>query len=75
MELVVLVLVAAVVVLPIWAAVDAARRPAEQFLAIGSSQTLWIVLPLVGLVLSPLGLVVALVYLAGVRPRMRPATV
>ena len=45
--LVVLVIVFCALVVPIWAVVDAANRPAVDFYAAGSNKTAWIVVILV----------------------------
>ncbi len=47
--LAVLLALSPVVVLPIWAAIDAAGRPDWAFDRAGTNKTLWIVLPVVGL--------------------------
>jgi hypothetical protein len=66
-----LVLVVGLVV-PIWAIVDAASRPSGAFSAAGSSKTMWIVLIVVGwLVTGLIGIILAVVYLASIRPRVR----
>jgi hypothetical protein len=60
--------------LPIWAIVDAARRPDWQYDVTGQSKTLWIVLPAVGLfVCVPGAIVAAIVYFASVRPKLTHA--
>jgi Na+-driven multidrug efflux pump len=59
-------------VVPVWAIVDAASRPSGAFSAAGSSKTMWIVLIVVGwLVTGLIGIVLALVYLVSIRPRVR----
>jgi hypothetical protein len=59
---------------PIWAIVDAARRPKWQYQATGQSKVLWIVLPAVGLFLcGPVSVVAAIVYFASVRPKLARA--
>jgi hypothetical protein len=68
---VLLVLVIGLVV-PIWAIVDAASRPSGAFSAAGSSKTMWIVLIVVGwLVTGLIGIILAAVYLVSIRPRVR----
>ena len=60
--------------IPVWAIVDAARRPASSFQQIGSDKTRWIVLIAVLSVFFNLGGVVAsIVYLASARPRLQRA--
>jgi hypothetical protein len=59
-------------VVPIWAIVDAASRPSGAFAAAGSSKGMWIALILVFWLLTGLiGLILACVYLAAIRPRVR----
>jgi hypothetical protein len=56
--------------LTIWAAVDVAQRPAEAL----PNKTWWLVGIIAGTVLlSPVGSIVAIVYLLKVRPRFNPA--
>ncbi len=58
-------------VVPIWAIVDAASRPSGAFAAAGSSKAMWITLIAVFWVLTGLiGLILACVYLASIRPRV-----
>jgi hypothetical protein len=59
-------------VIPVWPIVDAASRPSGTFAAAGSSKTMWIVLIVIGwLVTGLIGIVLAVVYLASIRPRVR----
>jgi hypothetical protein len=59
-------------VVPIWAIVDAASRPSAAFTAAGSSKALWITLIAVfWLLTGVVGLILACVYLASIRPRVR----
>ena len=56
----------------IWGLVDAARRPESEWQASGENRALWIGLQAVALaLLPPAALVVAIVYLATVRPKLR----
>lgn len=55
------------VALPLWAIVDAATRPDWAWTAAGQSKVLWIILPIVGS-LSCVGWILAIVYLAVIRP-------
>jgi len=58
-------------VVPIWAIVDAASRPSGAFAAAGSSKAMWITLIAVFWILTGLiGLILACVYLASIRPRV-----
>jgi len=59
--------------LPIWAIVHAARAPDAAWDAVGQSRATWIALLAVGLFLSPIGLLLALVYIATVRPKVHRA--
>lgn len=71
--LAVLVLNVAAIGIPVWAAVDAGRRPDAAWAAAGQNKTLWIVLPLVGIVLCGLGVIAAIVYFAAIRPKVAEA--
>jgi hypothetical protein len=60
------------IVLPAWAVIDAASRPAGAFVAAGSNKGMWIALILVLWFLTGiLGLVLSIVYLAAIRPRVK----
>ncbi len=60
----------------IWGVVDAATRPDPAWVAAGQNKVLWIVLQAVGfVVLPPAGIVLAIVYLAAVRPKVASAQV
>jgi hypothetical protein len=70
--LVILLVALVVVVIPIWAIADAATRPTGAFTAAGSSKGLWITLILVFWFFTGIiGLIVAIVYLASIRPRVK----
>jgi len=72
---VVIVIFAVGLVIPVWAIVDAASRPSGAFAAAGSSKPMWIVLIVIGwLVTGLIGIVLAVVYLALIRPRVRAVT-
>jgi hypothetical protein len=58
------------IALPIWAIVDAARRPDEVWTAAGQNKTLWIVLLAVFTVTCGAGWIVAIIYVASVRPKL-----
>jgi DUF1707 SHOCT-like domain/Protein of unknown function (DUF2516) len=67
--------VAIAIGIPLWAIIDAARRPANSFQQIGSDKTRWIVIIAVLSVFFNLGGVVAsIVYLASARPRLQKVT-
>jgi hypothetical protein len=68
--LLVILLMVLMLGLTIWAAVDVAQRPAE----ILPNKTWWLVGIIAGTVLlSPVGTIVAVVYLLNVRPRLTRA--
>jgi len=72
--LIVLLIVAVGLVLPVWAIADAAGRPSGAFAAAGSSKAMWITLIAVfWLFTGVVGFVLACVYLAAIRPRVRAA--
>lgn len=59
-------------VIPVWAIVDAGSRPSGAFAAAGSSKAMWISLIAVfWLVTGVIGFVLACVYLASIRPRLK----
>ena len=61
--------------IPIWAIVDAASRPSGAFSAAGSSKAMWISLIVIfWLITGVVGLILAVVYLASIRPRVRAST-
>jgi len=69
---VVLIVAVAGLLVPIWAIADAASRPSGAFVAAGSSKALWITLIVVfWLVTGVVGFVLACVYLASIRPRVK----
>jgi len=69
---VVLIVAVAGLLVPIGAIADAASRPSGAFVAAGSSKALWITLIVVfWLVTGVIGFVLACVYLASIRPRVK----
>jgi hypothetical protein len=59
----------------IWALVDAISRPSGAFAAAGSNKALWITLIIVFWLLTGIvGPILAVVYLASIRPRVRAIT-
>jgi hypothetical protein len=56
--------------LPIWALIDVTQRPESSFTAQGRSKSLWIVLLLVGIFVTPLGVIATLIYLITIRPKL-----
>ncbi len=57
----------------VWGIVDAASHPRWAWEAAGRSKTTWIVLQSVGILFCWLGMILAVVYLASVRDRVRAA--
>jgi hypothetical protein len=57
----------------IWAAVDAGSQPDWAFEAAGTSKTLWIVLPIVGVFVCFVGIVAALMWFTTFRARVTEA--
>ena len=69
--LIFIVLVAAIAV-PVWAIVDAARRPSSAFERAGSSKVMWLSLLIVfGVLAFFVATVLGVVYLLIIRPRVR----
>jgi hypothetical protein len=58
----------------IFAIVDAAQRPNEAFIAAGSNKALWISLIAALTIFYGIGTILAIIYLAAVRPRIIAAT-
>jgi hypothetical protein len=68
-------LIAIVLVIPIWALVDSIARPSSAFTAANSSKGMWVALIAVSWLLTGIiGTVLSLVYLVSIRPRVRDAT-
>lgn len=61
-----------VVAVPLYAVIDATRRPAEQFMLRGRGKRVWVVVLALAVVV-PLGFLVSAWYLLGVRPQFQPA--
>jgi len=60
--------------LPLWAIVDAASKSREAFARAGSSKTGWIVvIAAAALLLGPVGMFLAAIYLFWVRPKVNRA--
>ncbi|HWB67363.1 MAG TPA: DUF2516 family protein [Mycobacteriales bacterium] len=67
-----LVIGLAMLVVKVWALVDATTHPDAAYQAAGKlNKTAWIVILVIGLFFSLLGLIAALVYLLDVRPALR----
>jgi hypothetical protein len=59
--------------LTVWAIVDAATTPSSAFRAAGKSKGMWIsLIAVLYLVTGIIGTVLAIVYLASIRPQVRP---
>jgi hypothetical protein len=62
-------------VLMVWAVADAISRPTGAFAAAGSNKALWIALVVISWLLTGIvGAILAVVYLARIRPRVRAIT-
>ena len=62
-------------VIPLWALVDAISRPGGAFTAAGSSKGLWIALiVLFSIFTGVIGLLLGIVYLVSIRPRVKAIT-
>lgn len=73
--LIILLVAVVSLVIPLWAVVDAISRPGAAFSAAGSSKGMWLALILVSWIFTGIiGLVLAVVYLASIRPRVRAVT-
>jgi hypothetical protein len=67
-----LIIILVILVIPIWAFIDAVSRPAAAFKAARSSKGMWIALIVVfSLLTGIIGTVFSIVYLASVRPRVK----
>jgi len=62
--------VTVLVLIGIWAAIDAARRPREAWEAVGARKWLWVVGMLVGTYFL-VGLIFVLLYVGGVRKQLK----
>ena len=58
----------------VWAAIDAASQTESAFEAAGTSKTLWIVLPIVGVFDCFMGIIVAILWFATDKPKVLEAT-
>jgi hypothetical protein len=73
-ELVILLSFAGLLVLPVWALIDALRATDSQWAAIGQQRNTWVaLLAITVLCTGPVGLVLAIVYLLTVRPKLAAA--
>jgi hypothetical protein len=62
------------ILLGVWVALDASGKPDVAFERAGTSKTLWIVLPIVGIFVCLMSVVVAIIWFAAIRPRVVAAT-
>jgi len=69
-DLLVVLLILVGLAVPVWAVVDAARRPTEAFYAAGSNKTIWIVVIAVAWFFG-LGFFLGAFYLLFTRPKVR----
>jgi uncharacterized membrane protein len=66
-ELLIILIMLAFIVLPIWGIIDAATKPDHVWAAAGQNKILWIVLQFV------LGTLGALIYFLAIRPKLQAA--
>jgi Protein of unknown function (DUF2516) len=59
-----------VLILTVWALIDAATKPDAAWAAAGKSKTTWIVVLVIGVVFGCVGLIASLIYLLSVRPTL-----
>jgi hypothetical protein len=72
---IVFVIFAVMLIVPLWAIVDAASRPSGAFAAAGSNKAMWVAIIIVGWLLTGfVGVILACVYLGSIRPRVRAIT-
>ena len=69
-----LILGLAISALCIWAAIDASSYPEGAFEAAGTSKTLWIVLPIVGIFMCFVGIIASVLWFGTFRTRVVQAT-
>jgi hypothetical protein len=69
-ELLILLVALVSLIVPIWAIVDAARRPETQWAAAGQNRTRWLVFLTLGALLPVVGVVLLIVYLVSIRPQL-----
>jgi hypothetical protein len=72
-ELLIVLVMLVLLIIPIWAIVDAAARPERQWVAAGQSKARWLVYLTVGSLLPVIGLALLIVYLASIRPQLQRA--
>ena len=59
-----------VLILTVWALVDAATKPDAAWAAAGKSKSTWIVVLAIGIIFGCVGLVASIIYLVSVRPAL-----
>lgn len=64
----------AISALCIWAAIDASSYPEAAFDAAGTTKTLWIVLPIVGIFMCFVGIIAVVLWFGTYKPRVIQAT-
>lgn len=70
-DILILGVIALCFIFPVWAAVDAAGKPESAFERAGTSKTLWIVLPIVGIfVCGFVGIISGIIWFASTRPKV-----
>jgi len=71
MFFILVLLILACIGVSVWAIADAASRPEYAFASAGTSKVMWVAL-IAGfiVVFTPVGLILAIVYLSSVRPRL-----
>ena len=72
--LLLLLIAFAIPALCIRAAIDAASQPEWAFEAAGTTKTLWIVLPIVGIFVCFVGIIAALLWFSNYKPRVIEAS-
>lgn len=63
----------ALVVLPLWGALDANNRPQGQWDTVGQNPTVWVIVLFGGMFFVPVGMIAAIVYFTTVRPKLARA--
>ena len=58
----------------VWAAIDASSQPEWAFEAAGTSKTLWIVLPIVGIFVCFVGIIAAILWFGTYKAKVIEAT-
>jgi hypothetical protein len=70
-DILIVLIVGLILILPIWAAIDAGGKPGWAFERAGTNKTLWIVLPIIGIfVCGFVGIVSGIVWFASIRAKV-----